>query len=711
MRISIAIKLLLVLLVVVVVPMAFTGWHLLGVNEQEITSSILEIQTKLSASLARKTEDSFNRSQRTLAFLRNTLLSKDLNFIQKSEVIQSYLESNPQIRAVAIVDGKSGTEVLGARQESEGAHKHEGGLWDRARSERGELFWDLVLKKKDKKNFYVFEFYLKFKKGLFIYARENPDTLFSSIASERFGGTGFAYLVDKSGTALTPSKRASASADISKLPLVKSATKTSASISSLHFTDPEGQDSVGSWAPAMLGGVPLWVMVEQLQSEAYAAQIAIGRRATFLLLIVIFLECLVVFWMAKKLSKPILTLTQAATIVAKGSFDISLPKIRSRDELGEFTDTFEDMTKQLKTYSEMQIDKMLAEKAKTEATVYSMQDGIVLMANGEISLINSMAKIILNPKLRLEDWIGKSFEAAVEESKREVVLGAMRDLEGQKKKSVQIDFSTANTRFIVEMLTQQVELKKEAGVETLGALYIFRDITLQKEHEAMKDDFVHMITHDLKSPLTAMKGYVEFLLNKAAGPLSEIQVHAISQINLSTVKLFTMVNNILDVFKLEHGKFDVKHSDVDLREIIDTTIVTFQAKAKSNNITLKSDIDANGDNWTCSCDPNLLERVLFNLVGNAMKYTPEEGSITIKLSASSKEFLLAVEDTGEGIPKEYLEKIFAKFGQIPGRSKGGTGLGLAITKEVVEIHNGKIWVESELEKGTAFRFTLPKARA
>jgi signal transduction histidine kinase len=232
-----------------------------------------------------------------------------------------------------------------------------------------------------------------------------------------------------------------------------------------------------------------------------------------------------------------------------------------------------------------------------------------------------------------------------------------------------------------------------------------RDITGIKEVEKMKEDFFHGITHDLRNPLTSMLGFLKFLLDGSVGPINEKQKHFLDIVNKSSNRLLGMINDILDIAKLEVGKMEVSLIRFDIKNLADRVCSSMLSKAIDGKLELSCD---DMPSITISADEGLIERVLINLVGNAIKYTPTVGKVIISAKEKSGNVEIAVIDTGEGIPSEYLDRIFDKFQQVTGRSRGGTGIGLTITKYIVEAHLGKIWVESKLGEGSQFIFSIPK---
>ena len=235
-----------------------------------------------------------------------------------------------------------------------------------------------------------------------------------------------------------------------------------------------------------------------------------------------------------------------------------------------------------------------------------------------------------------------------------------------------------------------------------------------KELDQMKDDFVSSVSHELRSPLTSIKGYVDFILRGKAGPLNNKLVEYLTIVKNNTSRLATFINDILDLAKIEAKRFELGKEALELPPLIEEMVTFFRPQAEESRIQLEAVVPINVS--LVSADPDKIRQVFTNLLSNAFKFTPEGGKVTIEAKNSGLgDFVeIAVKDTGVGIAKEDLQKIFDKFQQIKpsgGKIKKvkGTGLGLAIVKGIVEAHRGRIWVESELDKGSNFIFTLPKA--
>jgi signal transduction histidine kinase len=240
-----------------------------------------------------------------------------------------------------------------------------------------------------------------------------------------------------------------------------------------------------------------------------------------------------------------------------------------------------------------------------------------------------------------------------------------------------------------------------------------RDLAVANERlqelDRLKSDFVSNVSHELRTPLTAIKGAVDLVLREVAGPLTEKQVHYLNRVKSNTQHLAGLINDLLDLSRIESGKIDVKFSRVSLSGLVHEVMETLRPVAAEKVIALDATIRE--PSILVWADRDKINQVLMNLIGNAIKFTPAQGTVTVSaLKNGSERVQVSVSDTGPGVPSEEKGKIFDRFYQIAqaGEVKPrGTGLGLAICKALVELHGGRIWVESTMTRGSTFSFTLP----
>jgi signal transduction histidine kinase len=224
--------------------------------------------------------------------------------------------------------------------------------------------------------------------------------------------------------------------------------------------------------------------------------------------------------------------------------------------------------------------------------------------------------------------------------------------------------------------------------------------------DRIKSDFVANVAHEFRTPLTIIKGNVDLVNKGGLGAVVPAQKEMLDgAINIIN-RLSRLVNDLLDISKIESGKMELKKEPVDMNNIIKENLTIFDKIMKDKKQRLQKDLAVGLSE--ISADKDKVTQVFVNLLSNAIKYTPESGSIAVKTLNLEKEIMVEISDTGEGMASDNLDKIFDKFTRVTAEKKEGTGLGLPIAKDIVSLHNGRIWVKSELGKGSKFYFTLPK---
>ncbi len=232
-----------------------------------------------------------------------------------------------------------------------------------------------------------------------------------------------------------------------------------------------------------------------------------------------------------------------------------------------------------------------------------------------------------------------------------------------------------------------------------------RELEIASQH---KSQFLANMSHELRTPLNAIIGFSQVLLEKMFGSLNDKQEDYLNDIFTSGKHLLNLINDVLDLSKIEAGKLEIELEKVDLRQLLEGSLVVVRERALTHDVRLSLDIADNVD--TVTADERKVKQIVFNLLSNAMKFTPDKGEVSIRARRSDAIVEIAVWDSGVGIALEDQQRIFEEFQQVERGltdKQEGTGLGLALTKKFVELHGGKIWVESTLGHGSTFTFTLP----
>jgi PAS domain S-box-containing protein len=248
--------------------------------------------------------------------------------------------------------------------------------------------------------------------------------------------------------------------------------------------------------------------------------------------------------------------------------------------------------------------------------------------------------------------------------------------------------------------------------EFLGTVSVFRDITHQVAVDLLKSEFVATVSHELRTPMTSIKGYVDVLLMGAAGPLNNQQSSFLQIVKTNTERLNILVNDLLDISRIEAGKVVLSIQPLDLREIADQVVNELLRLSEEENKAMQIEIDVSPGFPRVPGDPERVRQIFGNLISNAYHYTPAEGQITVRLRSLGKEAQIDIQDNGIGIYPDDAKKIFERFyrGEDPMvLATSGNGLGLSITQQLVEMHHGRIWMKSSgiPGEGSIFSFTLP----
>ncbi len=256
-------------------------------------------------------------------------------------------------------------------------------------------------------------------------------------------------------------------------------------------------------------------------------------------------------------------------------------------------------------------------------------------------------------------------------------------------------------------LPRVVAIRSERD-ELIGAAVALADVTRFHLLDRLKSDMVATVSHELKTPLTSVQMAIHLLLEEVVGPLTPKQVELLLAARQDADRILTMINDLLDLTRIEQGRVRLDLEPVPGAELVDEAVARFQHEAQARGITLSADVE--GLNPMVMVDRDRIEHVFDNLIVNAIQHTSNGGSVQVKAIAEDQHSRFVVEDTGEGIPPEHLPRLFDKFYRVPtARHSGGAGLGLAIVREIITAHGGEISVESKLGKGTRFTFILPAA--
>jgi len=376
------------------------------------------------------------------------------------------------------------------------------------------------------------------------------------------------------------------------------------------------------------------------------------------------------------------------------------------DELEELGDSLNETAARL----EREIRLLSGERNRSSAILRSMVEGVaVIDAQERMVFCNRAFSEIFNV-----DAANGEGHALIEVVRNSELLGLIRKaLRGEEGLQSEIAMGIAQIQYFSVTATPVRTMEPTAAVpgpeKISGAVVVLHDVTELRRLERVRQDFVANVSHEFKTPLTAIQGFTETLLGGALDDPKN-NVRFLHIIRNHAMRLARLTDDLLKLARIEAGKMEVEFFSVGLMELIESCAETALMKASKKQITLEIDVPSGLP--PVRGDAELLKDVLQNLLDNAIQYTPEGGSIHVTAAAGPKDATVTVSDTGIGIPLADQERIFERFYRVDAarsREAGGTGLGLSIAKHIMEAHGGRVWVESGMGKGSRFSFSVPLA--
>lgn len=396
--------------------------------------------------------------------------------------------------------------------------------------------------------------------------------------------------------------------------------------------------------------------------------------------------------LARTITRPMSDMRKQALALSKGNYSRKV-KVYGNDEIGQLAVTFNNLTNKLQDAK----STTEGERRKLSSVLAYMTDGVIATdRRGRVILINEPAAKLLDVSretvlsqpiitlLGLEERY--SFDDLLEE-----------------RESVILDYSTQKEPYILRANFSVIQ--KETGFVN-GLITVLHDITEQEKIEDERREFVANVSHELRTPLTTMRSYLEALADGAWKDES-LAPSFLSVTQNETERMIRLVNDLLQLSKMDSKDYNLSKGWVNFTKFFNHIIDRFEMTIEEH-ITFNRDIPSRS--LFVDIDEDKITQVLYNIISNAIKYSPEGGQITFRVKEERERILISISDQGVGIPKNNLHKIFERFYRVDkarARNLGGTGLGLAIAKEMVVAHEGKIWAESREGKGTTIFFTLP----
>jgi PAS domain S-box-containing protein len=409
-------------------------------------------------------------------------------------------------------------------------------------------------------------------------------------------------------------------------------------------------------------------------------------------------------FLSSRIVRPVRELTETAAKIAGGDLEVKA-RVDSQDEVGILATEFNRMAERIRELRRSDLGKLTVAQQTTEAAIDSLYDPVIVTdAEGTVTKLNPAAEELFGPESenrgRPVGEIARASRIAVAVSE---TLSSQRPVAGEDSTSV-LSLTVDGSERAFRLRT--TPMRDEEG-RLLGAVTLLQDITHLREIDRVKSEFIATASHDLHTPLTSLHMGVHLLMEGAAGAVSDKQREVLQACDEDCGRLEELMHDLLDLSKIEAGDRPPDLRSVQVSDLITTAAESFRTQAEAKGIAFTA--KAASDLPPVLADRLQIERVVSNLVSNALRHTDAGGEIQITADHRNGYVAVAVTDTGHGIPPEHLPHIFDKFIQVPNAPSGRAGLGLAISKRIVEAHGGQLMVQSTIGLGTTFTFTLAVA--
>jgi PAS domain S-box-containing protein len=401
---------------------------------------------------------------------------------------------------------------------------------------------------------------------------------------------------------------------------------------------------------------------------------------------------------------PVRQLTAATTRLTRGDLDATV-SVTSGDEIGVLAEGFNRMAERIRELRRSDLGKLLVAQQTTEAAIDSLYDPVIVTnSEGHVTRLNPAAERLFGGRAEI---LGKPIHDVV----RDPRIAQTIDDVLQSRHAVASESPAAVLPWAVDGSRRAFRLRSTPMLDDdqrlVGAVTLLEDITHLSEISRLKSEFIAAASHELRTPLTSVQMGIHLLLEEPAGALTERQQDILQMCREDTNRLDRLMRELLDLSKIESSETVPVRTIVRTPSLIRDAVEALRLQVEARSIRLE--VDAAPDLPAVAVDRGQIERVVANLVTNAVRATPSGGSIMVAAIARGGEVAVSVADSGAGIPRDYLARIFEPFVQVPGASSTGAGLGLAISKRIVEAHGGRLSAHSEPGKGSTFTFTVPVA--
>jgi two-component system, NtrC family, sensor histidine kinase KinB len=424
-----------------------------------------------------------------------------------------------------------------------------------------------------------------------------------------------------------------------------------------------------------------------------------NRDVIALVLVGAILGLIFIIIIGPSIVKPISNLTRSVKEIQQGNLDL-LVTAGSGDEIGQLAAAFNEMTSSLRRFRRTNRARLIRTQQATLSALNSLSDAVIICnLDGDIELSNETAQLLfaLKAETKIQSVENEKIGELFERARRE-----MRPIRLKTYDSAIQVFKDGEEHFF---LPESVPILDEER-RLIGVTLILSDVTRLRKLDEVKSGLISIVSHELKTPLTSIRLATHVLLTEKLGALSPKQSELVMAAKEDSDRLYRIIENLLDISCLESGRSTVELVPVSTEQVLINVMEEMRPAFVDRGVSLVLDLP--GDIPQVLADRMRLEIVFTNLLSNGLKFTPPGGNVKISARLEKETVLFAVEDTGSGIPEEYLPHIFEKFFRVPGRGgqQSNTGLGLAIVKEIIDAHGSKVEVTSQPGKGTRFTFAL-----
>ena len=400
--------------------------------------------------------------------------------------------------------------------------------------------------------------------------------------------------------------------------------------------------------------------------------------------------------------QPLATLTKSFREIEQGNLDLVV-QVKSRDELHQLAEAFNSMAAKLREFRRTDRAKLVRTQRTTQLAVNSLPDAIAIVnPEGVIELSNQTAQRLF--QLEPEKKISDSRDHRLNELYREVVReGRSREPRGYDS-AIEVYDSEGQLKYFLPHAIPITDVDKHL----LGVTLVLAEVTNLRRLDEMKSGLISVVSHELKTPLTSIRMAAHLLLEERVGPLTAKQTELLVAARDDADRLQKIIEDLLDMGRLESGRVELDLRSEPAERLVSDAMTPLEPSFHDRGIELEMDVPM--ETPPVLADPARIDHVFSNLLTNALKFTSPGGRVRISVEVEEKFVRFVVDDTGIGIPTEYLGRIFERFFRVPRENQpGGAGLGLAIAKEIVEAHGGHIAVQSQDGGGSRFSFTLARA--